>query len=136
MTAELLVVEGVTLKFQEPLYSGTFIIQPALIPIPPAVLPSVLSNSVKSGENKAYFVLSFYVTGFTDGASIVNGYGPGVIMGSTTKCKGNGNSFVLEIDTTTMIITYPNPPPPGNLGTLVDVVVEVDNPGQSVVRMI
>lgn len=126
MAAELIVVEGATLKFKDPTHSGTIVIGTEVGP-PPA-LPSVFADKVKSGGNRAFLSIGFAVSGFA-GGGVSGGIGVGTIVGTSEKAKSLA-SFVVEDDEISITVTAAASPFNSTTTTVV-----VDNPGQSVVRV-
>jgi hypothetical protein len=81
MSTEFLAVESCTLAFRNPTHTGTFTILP------------IGGGSQKlfkaTCQNKAmYTLMSFTIVGASNGASIINGTGAGVIAGSSEKVSG------------------------------------------------
>lgn len=82
-----IVVETCTLKFKTPTNSGTINILP-----PPVSLVSLKS---KGSGNRIYKMISFTVTGATNG-TVVNATGAGVINGNSEKVKADNQAIVLD----------------------------------------
>lgn len=82
-----IVVETCTLKFKTPPNDGAISI------LPPPV--SLVSLKDKCEGNKIYKMISFTVTGATNG-TIVNATGAGVINGNSEKVKADNQAVVLE----------------------------------------
>jgi hypothetical protein len=121
MSAELVAVEGLTLKFSNPLYTGTIVIGPG----PVIWLPDV----TKVIGKKIALSIPFTVTGFV-GGGISSGTGAGVLSAIGKKAAVQTLPPVTLEDSVTILITDTVTP----FGTLnVDVVI--DDPAQSVVKV-
>jgi hypothetical protein len=89
-----IVVDGCTLKFKNPINSGTITIIPA----------SLLSQKAKCSGNKIYKSVAFTVTGATNG-TVTAATGAGVILGNSDKVKCDLLPIVLE-DAESPVLTF------------------------------
>lgn len=92
---------------------------------------SLMTNSVKANGKKAFVSpMTIAVSNYTDGATIAEGTGVGLIYGSATKTKIENAPAILEGDKCTVILTGVHPvsgaPVEG-----IEVSVEISSAGQT-----
>lgn len=123
MSAEFLAVESCTLAFRNPAHTGSF----SILPIDGGSQKLLKATC----QDKAiYTLLSFTITGASDGASIVSGTGAGAIAGSAEKISGLAvNPYTIPCrseDEVDVVIT-------GFIGSSPETyttTVYIDDPGQ------